>query len=126
MISKDDICRRRLFEQVAIKFAKQEQEMFPYQSNKTIIELAIRHAHRWMIEKHKEDEEQMKRVAEIKESWGLLDDVSETPRQRFCMESDGNVYPDDEEGSDNRLAQFGVSCQMLPSSNPIQLNYIHK
>lgn len=124
--TRSEVKHRLLLQEVAIKFAKQEQEMFPYQSNKTIIELAIRYAHRYMNEKHKADEEERKRVAEIKESWGLLDDVSETPRQRFCIESDGNVYPDDEEGAENRLAQFGVSCQMLPSSNPIQLNYIHK
>ena len=124
--TRSEVKYRLLLQEVAIKFAKQEQAMFPYQSNEVIIELAIRYAHRWMIEKHKADEEERERVAEIKESWGLLDEVSEKPRKRFCMDSSGSVYLDDEEGDDYRLTQFGVACQMLPSSNPIQLNYIHK
>mgnify|MGYP003152721563 CR=1 FL=1 len=124
--TRSEVKYRLMLQEVAIKFAKQEQEMFPYQSNKTIVELAIRYAHEYMQTQHKADEEERKRVAEIKEQWGLLDEVSEKPRQRFCMDSSGSVYLDDEEGDDYRLTQFGVACQMLPSSNPIQLNYIHK
>lgn len=112
---------KRFFRRTAIEFAKQEKAMFPHLPTKSIIARSIFFAHRYMEEMRKEEDIYKARV------WtrGLSVTSSEKPRQRISFHSNGNVHAYDEECDDNRLTQFGVSCHTLPSSNPVQLNFIH-
>tara|TARA_B100000530_G_scaffold115222_2_gene71840 strand:- start:844 stop:1245 length:402 start_codon:yes stop_codon:yes gene_type:complete len=125
------------FRQAAIWFAKREKAMFPYLPTKSVVERAIFFAHESMEDSRKEyeDEEDSFRRKEYEDKddsyrtrmWLKVLGVACSEKPRPIIPARGNRIArlNDEEGDDNRLTQFGVSCHTLPSSNPMQLNFIN-
>ncbi len=113
------------FREVAIRFARREKAMFPYLPTKSVVERAIFFAHESMEDRRKEyeDKDDSYRTRMWLKVLGVA--CSEKPRPLIPAHGNRLARLNDEEGDDNRLTQFGVSCHTLPSSNPMQLNFIN-